>query len=93
MSNLSFPGISVALLAGIAGLCLTASAQVTGDLRGSIVDSSGAAVPAAAVTVKSHETGEQRQFNSDDEGRFAAGLLRIGAYEVLRFHFGPTCGG
>ncbi|MBL8211050.1 MAG: TonB-dependent receptor [Bryobacterales bacterium] len=68
----------------MAALLLTtaASAQITGELRGSVVDPSGAAVPMAKVTLKSLETGETRSSTADESGLFAFQLLRIGAYEV-----------
>jgi outer membrane receptor protein involved in Fe transport len=68
----------------LAVLLVTASlnAQITGDLRGVVLDTSGAAVPGAKVTLTSLETGEQRTANSDAEGRFMFGLLRVGNYEL-----------
>lgn len=57
-------------------------AQITGDLRGVIVDSSGGGINKAKVTLKSLETGETRQADVDSEGRFNFSLLRIGNYEV-----------
>jgi hypothetical protein len=59
-----------------------AFAQITGDLRGIVVDSSGAAVPTAKVTVKSLETGEVRSAAAGQDGLFAFSLLRIGQYEI-----------
>jgi hypothetical protein len=56
--------------------------QVTGDLRGTIVDTGGGAIPGARVTLTSLETGETRQTTSDAAGRFAFNLLRTGTYEV-----------
>lgn len=63
-------------------LAATAFGQITGDLRGVVIDSSGAGVPQAKVTLKSLETGEVRTAEVTDEGAFNFGLLRIGDYEV-----------
>jgi hypothetical protein len=59
-----------------------AFAQITGDLRGVVLDASGAAVPQATVTLKSLETGESRTTTVSDDGVFNFALLRIGQYEV-----------
>jgi hypothetical protein len=68
--------LSALVLAG------TLAGQITGDLRGVVLDTSGAAVAGAKVTLTSLETGEQRVANTDVEGRFNFGLLRVGNYEV-----------
>lgn len=56
--------------------------QITGEIRGTVSDASGALVPAAKVSLTSVETGEKREFFADKEGRFAFGLLKIGDYQV-----------
>jgi hypothetical protein len=65
--------------------CLFATAllgQITGSLRGVVIDTSGAAVPGANVVLTSVETGETREMRTDPLGNFAFHLLRIGNYEV-----------
>jgi hypothetical protein len=79
MNNLGKLGVS-ALIALLVSLPL--SAQATGDLRGTITDPSGAAVPGAKITLSSTETGETRTTTSDAEGRYAFNLLKAGAYAV-----------
>lgn len=59
-----------------------ASAQITGDIKGIVLDSSSAAVANATVTLKSLETGETRTMNTGPEGLFTFSLLKIGRYEV-----------
>ncbi|MBI1897989.1 MAG: carboxypeptidase regulatory-like domain-containing protein, partial [Acidobacteria bacterium] len=59
-----------------------AFAQITGEIRGVVLDPSGAAIPNAKITLTSKETGATRQVTSDEEGRFALPLLPIGEYEV-----------
>jgi hypothetical protein len=56
--------------------------QITGELRGLVTDPSGGAVPGAKVTLTSQETGETRATTSDNEGRYAFALLKIGDYQV-----------
>lgn len=65
-------------------LCLPAvlAAQITGELRGTVNDPSGAAVPGAKVLLTSTETGETRDLTTDAEGRFAFPLLKIGDYSI-----------
>ena len=67
-------------------VCLFAAsaafAQITGEIRGVVVDPSGAVVTQAKVTLKNVETGASREQRVTDEGRFVFGLLNIGTYEV-----------
>jgi hypothetical protein len=79
MNNLGKLGVS-SLLALLVSLPLCA--QATGDLRGTITDPSGAAVPGAKVTLTSTETGETRTSSTDAEGRYAFNLLKAGEYSV-----------
>ena len=63
--------------------CATVSfAQITGDLRGVVLDGQGGAVSQSKVTLKSLETGESRTAAVNPEGAFNFALLRIGEYEV-----------
>jgi len=57
-------------------------AQITGDIRGVVTDSSGGAVTQAKVTLKSVETGETRTTGVTAAGGFNFALLKIGEYEV-----------
>jgi len=74
------------LLAGIAlGLVLAESALAqltTGTISGTVSDQSGAAVPAATVTIKNVGTGITRAAVTDDRGRYEAPNLPIGDYQV-----------
>src|SRR4051794_18294556 len=56
--------------------------QATGVISGTVVDSSGAAVPTAAVQIKNVGTGLSRALTSDDQGRYRAPELEIGNYEI-----------
>lgn len=57
-------------------------AQTHGDLAGTVVDPSGAAVPEARVVLTNPDTGEQRAQPADLQGRFAFQQLKIGGYQL-----------
>jgi hypothetical protein len=57
-------------------------AQTTGEIRGIVTDPSGSVVPGGKVTLNSTETGESRVATTDDEGRYAFPLLKIGDYQI-----------
>lgn len=59
-----------------------ASAQITGDVRGTVTDNSGGTVPAAKVTLKSLGSGETRAAGVAADGGFSFPLLKIGMYEI-----------
>ncbi len=62
---------------------LTARAQqITGSIHGSIVDSSGAVVQSAVVTVTQVETGLVRSVKSDRSGGYLLVELPVGHYRV-----------
>lgn len=56
--------------------------QTTGTIQGTVLDSSGGAVPAAAVQVKNTGTGQTQATESDVQGRFRVADLAVGDYEV-----------
>jgi hypothetical protein len=59
------------------------SAQVVGaTISGTVRDTSGAAIPQAAITVHNLETGAERKVSSDGEGHYSAPSLPVGAYKV-----------
>ena len=63
-------------------LAVSASGQITGEIRGVVLDPTGAVVAQAKVTLKSVETGMTREQTADPEGRFIFPLLQIGTYEL-----------
>lgn len=69
---------AVLLLFSSAGL----HAQITGQLRGSVADASGAAITSAKITLKSQETGQVRDQMVNSQGEFAFDLLQVGTYEL-----------
>ena len=66
---------------------LTASAlaqtqAINGSIRGRVIDSAGAAVPLAKVTVLNDETGFTRTVSSEDDGYYVVPNLPLGTYTV-----------
>ena len=58
-------------------------AQVVGaSISGTVKDGTGAAIPAADVTIRNLETGAERKVATDDAGRYAAFSVAIGKYDV-----------
>src|SRR5581483_1591127 len=71
---------SIGVVLGLFAGCL--SAQITGGVKGTVVDASKSSVPSAQLTITSQETGESRKQTADAEGRFAFNQLKIGTYTV-----------
>jgi len=57
-------------------------AQVSASFSGTVTDATGAAVPAAAVTVKNVDTEALRGSTTDAEGRYRVLYLAVGEYEI-----------
>ena len=77
-----FPATVAALLIG--ALARPALAQVVkGSISGSVVDPSGAAVPATDVTATGTETGAVYKTQTDAQGLFHIALMSIGTYQVV----------
>src|SRR5712691_4950951 len=75
----------LSLLPGILMLVASAgsaSAQVAASISGRVEDPSGAAVPAATVTVRNVETGLTRTVATDGAGNYRVLSLSVGGYEV-----------
>lgn len=54
----------------------------SGNIVGTVTDSSGAVVPAAAITITSKTTSATRNTTADDAGSYSAAALAAGEYEV-----------
>jgi hypothetical protein len=65
------------LMAGVAG-----AQQGTSEVRGRVLDSTGATLPGVTVTVRNQDTGMFRETQSGDNGGFIASALVPGRYEV-----------
>src|SRR5882762_10598346 len=60
-----------------------ASAQVDrGAIVGTVTDQTGALVPGVQVLVTNLSTNQAATVTTDDQGNYAAALLRIGTYSV-----------
>ncbi len=77
----AFKALFACLLAGLIAGSGT-SQQVTGAIRGTVYDPSGATVSAAPVTVTQLETGFSRTASSGPQGDFTLVELPIGHYRV-----------
>ncbi len=72
------------LVASFLLLGSTSSAQVvSGSISGSVVDSSGARVPGASVSITNHENGTTTHATTSDTGFFRFSLLPIGSYDLV----------
>nr|AUN36737.1 Oar protein [uncultured bacterium] len=56
--------------------------QITGNIRGTVTDPSGAVVEGAAVSAKQTETGLTRSTNTDHSGAYVLLELPIGHYQI-----------
>src|SRR5919206_142971 len=73
----------VVLAALLFALSATAFAQLeTGQITGRVTDPNGAVIPGAAVTVKSVETGAERNATANEEGVYTVTNLQPGLYDV-----------
>jgi Carboxypeptidase regulatory-like domain/TonB dependent receptor/TonB-dependent Receptor Plug Domain len=79
--SLALKILRIVLSAAIPGYCC-AQTPSTGALGGVTLDSSGALLQGAAVTLTSRDTGQTRTASSDEEGRFGFLLLTPGNYKV-----------
>jgi hypothetical protein len=62
--------------------------STTAQITGTITDPSGAAIPAAQISVASDSTGLSRQTNSGTAGTYTVALLPPGVYRVTVVHDG-----
>ena len=72
----------LALLVLVLGVALSASAQTSGSISGTVEDEKQAALPNATVTARNVETNISRTTQTNDEGRYSFVNLPVGAYEV-----------
>src|SRR5215472_8423551 len=65
-----------------ASFYLNAQVNATGTLLGTVMDKTGAVVPAASVKVTSKNTGLAREAVTNEAGQYRFDLLPAGTYEV-----------
>ena len=62
---------------------LSAQALGSSGIEGTVMDSSGAVIPGATVTIRNVATGASRTVTADSGGRYRIVLLQPGDYEVV----------
>jgi hypothetical protein len=69
----------------LASVLITASlfSQSLTSLSGVVTDPTGSAVPGAAITVTSNETGVRRETASDEQGRYVLPQMPPGTYQLV----------
>ena len=72
---------AVLVLAGYSGAHAQSAAN-SGQISGQVLDPSGGAVVDTTVTIRNVDTNYSREVKTDGEGRFAAGPLPLGTYDV-----------
>jgi hypothetical protein len=78
---------ALALVAAVLTVPAIALAQTDGRFTGTVLDSSGAAVPGAVVTVKNERTGEERTAKTNEQGTYLVTGLKPSSY-TIRANFG-----
>ena len=63
-------------------VAIASFAQGAATIQGTVSDTSGGAIPAAAIRIKNLETGAERKLVTDDAGRYDAAGLPMGRYEL-----------
>jgi hypothetical protein len=75
--------VSLCALFFVVLVCRAAAAQtVTGNITGMVTDPSGGALVGAAVTLVNEKTGESRNVNANEDGRFSFAAVQPGVYTV-----------
>ena len=73
----------LAALSLVLGTASTLHAQTaTGQITGTVTDTSGAIMPKVKVTVTNQETGLTRESTTNDLGAYTVPLLPVGEYMV-----------
>jgi hypothetical protein len=72
----------VVTLALVCLLAISAFADITGDIQGTILDSTGATVAEAKITIKNLSTGAVRTLVASEAGEFSSPQMDIGSYQV-----------
>src|ERR1700733_15150747 len=81
LSKLAFLTVPIFAVLNVVSLNLAAQ-QITGSIRGTVLDPSGAIVQSATVTAKQIETGRTRVAVTDHQGEYVLVELPIGHYQL-----------
>jgi outer membrane receptor protein involved in Fe transport len=79
---MSFRRLACILVAISASLSAAVAQQITGNIRGTVSDPSGAVVQSATVTAKQPETGLARTATTDHSGNYLLVELPVGHYQL-----------
>jgi hypothetical protein len=74
--------LAVAAVIACAGLCVIHAQQVNSQIKGTVTDASGAAVPGADITAQNIQTGLETTAQSESNGTFEFLQLPAGQYKV-----------
>src|SRR5215813_1853247 len=77
-----FLGIVFAVCAFFMCAPLANGQTVTGSVSGTVVDTGGAVIPGATVSITADKTGESRNQTTSGEGRFSFAALQPGTYTL-----------
>src|SRR5579863_562023 len=69
-------------LAVVCLLAISAFADITGDIQGTVLDAAGAGVAQAKITLKNLSTGTIRTLVASDAGEFSSYQMDIGSYQL-----------
>src|SRR5580658_7673560 len=72
----------VALVVSMASVVARAQQSITGEIKGSVTDASGAVVPAAAVSIQNVATGVVTPSTTNDHGLYDVPFLAPGDYTI-----------
>src|SRR5215467_13969443 len=76
------PAVWTLILIGLSVVLPGVAQQDRGTILGTILDSSGAAIPNANIVVENQGTAAKRQITTDAAGLFVAPELPVGTYRV-----------
>jgi hypothetical protein len=74
--------LAMAILAIMVMTPNRAMAQATGTISGTVVDTTGAVIAGAKVSITETNTDTTRALTTDSAGRYVGNLLQLGTYEV-----------
>src|SRR5438105_9140344 len=77
-----FAACTVAAVCALCALPAAAQTAATGNIEGVVTDPTGGVLPGVTVTVRNRDTNVSRDVVTDGEGRYRAGALRPGSYDV-----------
>jgi Carboxypeptidase regulatory-like domain len=72
----------IVTLAVVCLLAISAFADITGDIQGTVLDDAGAGVAQAKITLKNLSTGTIRTLVASDAGEFSSYQMDIGSYQL-----------